>query len=145
MHHASEFRRCLLTADVAGIMRVWQATNPHLPQPSAADALIQLHMARVEAKTIPRKMKDYSIAFLDERGYRKIRGQWVHGAPKAVEVALSVGIASKSNYPAVKEIIERVMQDALLNEMAKGTTEPEIQREKMLGARAKRRFKLRMA
>lgn len=144
MDHATEFRRCLLAADVAGIMRIWAHSNPHLPQPTPNEALVQLHIARVEAVSMPGKAKDYSVALLDELGYRKIGGQWVHGAPKAA-VALSVGIASKSKYPEVKEIIERVMQDALLNELAKGTIEPEIQREKMLDARARRRFKLRMA
>lgn len=145
MHHASEFRRCLQTADVAGIMRIWAHTNPHLPQPTPNEALIQLHIARVEARSMPEKLKAWSVAFLDERGYRKVGGKWILGEPRPAEAALSVGIASKSAYPEVKAIIERVMQDALLNEMAKGTTEPEIQRAKMLEARAKRRFKLRMA
>lgn len=145
MQHASEFRRCLLTADVSGVMRIWAHSNPHLPQPSPNEALIQLHMARVEAKSIPPKLKAYSVSFLDERGYRKIGGRWIEGEPRAVEPAMSVGIASKSSYPEVREVIMRVMQDALLNEMAKGVTDPLAQRAKMLAARANRRFKLRMA
>lgn len=144
MRHADEFRRCLREMDVAGILRVWAHTNPSLRQPTPSEALIQLHIARVEARSMSAKAKAYSTALLDELGYRKVKGEWVHGDPKPVE-ALSVGIASKSNYPEVKALIERVMKDALLNELAKGTTEPEIQREKMLQARAKRRFKMRMA
>lgn len=145
MQHGAEFRRCLLEADVAGIMRIWAHTSPHLPQPTPAEALIQLHIARVEAASVPRKAKAYSVGFLDERGYRKVRGKWIHGEPRPVESLMATGIASKSRYPEVQKVIQRVMEDALLNEIAKGTMEPEIHREKILGARAKQRFKLRMA
>ena len=39
----------------------------------------------------------------------------------------------------------KAMKDAYLNEVAKGITDPDIQRTKMLAAREKQRFKLRMA
>lgn len=151
MDHSAEFRRCLLEADVPGIMRIWKHTNPHLPQPSPSEAYLQLHLARTEAESVPKKLKLYSYDLLYEHGYQKIDGKWVHGEPVFIGEgdpsvkALSVGIASKSRYADVRERIVAAMKDAYLNEIAKGITEPEIVRGKMLEARAKQRFKLRMA
>lgn len=151
MDHSAEFRRCLLEADVPGIMRIWKHTNPHLPQPSPSEAVLQLHMARTEAQCVPKKLKLYSYDLLYEQGYKKIDGKWVHGEPvfigegdPALKV-VAVGIASKSRYADVRERIVAAMKDAYLNEIAKGITEPKIVRGKMLEARAKQRFKMRMA
>jgi len=151
MDHAAEYRRCLMEADVPGIMRVWNHTDPHLPQPSPSEALLQLHLARAEAKSIPKKLRMYSFDLLYEQGIKKIDGEWVKDEPVFLGEgdpsikALSVGIASKSSYPEVKTRIEAAMKDAYLNEIAKGITEPAIHRKKMLEARAKQRFKMRMA
>lgn len=151
MDHHAEYRRCLLEADVPGMMRIWKHTNPNHPQPSPSDALLQLHIARAEAKSIPKKAKMYSFDLLYDYGFKKINGEWVQGEPPvftgegAPSVAsLSVGIASKSSYKEVRERIMAAMKDAYLNEVAKGITDPVIQRGKMLQARAKQRFKMRM-
>ena len=147
MQHATEFRRCLLEMDVAGIMRLWRHVSPHLPQPTEAEALIQLHIARCEAKRFPLKAKDYSKAWLADQGYQKIDGQWVSGLPKPKAVAEAVGISSRSAGGYVLPLNRKVMQhmgDALLNTLAKGVVEPQVQKEAMLKARDKVRFKARM-
>lgn len=142
MHnHASEYRRCLVTADVAGIMRIWAHTDPHLPQPSPAEAIVALHIARCEAKYIPVKLKDYSKEFLAERGYRKIDGKWVEGVPKEIEVAGAAAVASKSRDPKLSKKIVTAMSDAYLHAVAGGVNEPEVQRERMLKARQRIRDK----
>lgn len=148
MEHSSEFRRCLLELDVEGIMRLWAHVSPHLPQPTSAEALIQLHIARCEAKRFPLMAKAYSMAWLFDHGYQKIDGQWVSGLPKPKAVAESVGISSRSAGGYVLPINRKIMlymEDALLNTMAKGVTEPLVQKEAMLKARDKVRFKARMA
>lgn len=141
---AKEYRRCLMTADVAGVMKVWSRTHPHLAATSAADAFISLHIARVEAKSIPKKLKLYSLALLDERGYRKVDGKWIFGKPKENEVIEAAGLASKSADPRVSNRIIRAMSDAHMNSLAAGITEIPIQKERILSARAKERFKMRL-
>ena len=146
--HSSEFRRCLLEIDVDGIMRLSRHVDPHLPAQSAADALVSLHIARCEAKRFPVKAREYSQAWLAEHGYQKIDGDWVAGLPKPKALAEAVGISSRSAGGYVLPINRKIMQhmeDALLNTMAKGVTEPQIQKEAMLKARDKVRFKARMA
>ena len=145
MDPSSEYRRCLLEMDVVGIMRLWSVTNPNHPQPSPDEALIQLHIARVEAKSMPRKAKLYSLDLLFERGFRLIKGKWVYGEPVPEDTGISVGIATNSRIPQVRDRLLKAMKDAYLNEVAKGITDPDIQRTKMLAAREKQRFKLRMA
>lgn len=139
--HASEYRRCLLTADVATYLRLWAHTDPHVDQPTPAQAVVVLHMARVEAKYIPKKLKDYSKEFLAERGYRKIDGKWVEGVPKEIEIAGAAGIASKSRDARLSKKIVTAMSDAYLHAVAGGIAEPEIQKERMLKARQKIRDK----
>lgn len=138
--HEAEFRRCLIAADVAGLMRVWKHTAPHLANISPDEALTTLHMARVEAKSIHVRLKRYSVAWLFERGFQKIEGRWTAGLPTGA-IASAVGIASKSNDPGFSKKIVRAMADALLNGLEKGVTEPPMQRELMMKARAKVRAK----
>lgn len=141
MKHNSEYRRCLLTGDVAGLLRLWSHTDSHLPQLAPGEAVIAMHIARCEMKYIPRKLKDYSRDFLAERGYRKVDGQWIHGRPKETEVVGVAGIASKSRDPALSKKIVTAMSDAYQDAVAGGITETEIQRERMLKARKKIRDK----
>lgn len=143
--HGAEFRRCLISLDVSGMMKLWKHVAPHLADQGPKEALISMHIARCEMKTLPKKLKDYSRDWLAERGYRCIDGKWVEGLPPPAVVAESVGIAVRSRYEDVRKVIHTAMSDALENERAKGTTDPLKQREAMLAARAKRRFKLRMA
>jgi hypothetical protein len=99
-------------------------------------------MARVEMKTCPKKLKIYSTDWLRERGYEKNKyGGWSYGPPSDGIISEAVGIASKSNTPGLSKTIVQAMTDALLNGMVKGIVEPEHQREIMLKARSKIRFK----
>ena len=128
-------------------MKLWAHVAPHLANHSARDALLSLHIARCEAKYMPRKLKDWSAAFLADQGIQKIDGKWVAGLPKPAAVAEVVGISSQSISGRVLPFNRKVMtymEDALLNTRAKGITEAPIQREAMLGARAKVRFKARL-
>lgn len=143
--HAAEFRRCLLQLDVAGVIKLWKHVAPHLAGQTPAEALTALHMARVEAKSIPAKLKAYSKAWLAERGYQKFDGGWVNGLPKPVVTAEAIGIAVKSNDPRVAQRIQTAMSDAVQNAIAKGITEPPMQREIMQKARMKERRKLALA
>lgn len=148
MQHAAEFRRCLLEMDVEGIIRIHRHVSPHLPVPSAAEALVSLHIARCETKRFPLKGKAYSLAWLSDHGWEKHDGQWSQGLPRDQAVAEAVGISSRSLSGHVLPLNRKVMQymeDALLNQMAKGVTEAPRQKEAMLKAREKVRFKARLA
>lgn len=143
--HATEFRRCLLEMDVRAMMKLWAHLAPHLAEQSSEEAVVSMHMARCEMKHIHPRLQNYSEAWLLGRGYRKIEGKWVSGPPPDEVLASAVGIAVKSKYEAVRQRIHRAMTDALENERARGTTDPLKQREAMLDARARQRFRLRMA
>lgn len=80
-----------------------------------------------------------------ERGFQCIDGKWIDGPEPATVYAETVGISVKSSDPRVAKRIHRAMDDALQNARAKGHTEPPMQKEAMLKARAKERFKMRMA
>ena len=144
MQHASEVHRCLVTGDVAGLMALRSRTQPHLAAMTPAEALIALHMARVEALSVPQTLKRYSMAFLRERGYRRIAGRWIEGMPKQGEVLEAAGVASRSVDSRVSRRIVRAMGDAFLDALAAGVDEPRVQKERMLKARARERFRLRI-
>ena len=143
--HAAEFRRCLVQMDVDGMMKLWAHVAPHLANQSPKEALVSMHMARCEMKHISPRLKIYSQEWLLERGYRKIDGKWLSGPPPDEVIACAVGIAVRSKYEAVRKRIHAAMSDALENERAKGTTDPCKQRDAMLVARARQRFRLKMA
>jgi hypothetical protein len=142
---AAEFRRCLIQMDVGGMMKLWTYVAPHLAGQSPKEALVSMHMARCEMKHISPRLKIYSQEWLFERGFRKIEDKWVSGPPPDEVIASAVGIAVRSKYEAVRKRIHDAMTDALENERAKGTTDPCKHRDAMLRARARQRFRLRMA
>ena len=147
MMYDAEFRRCLLQADLPGIMAVWKHVAPHLAAASPSEALCALHMARVGARRIPDKLKDWSRAWLAEQGYHLVDGKWIHTDLPVKVKSYAVGIASGNAAGVVLPFnrkIVRHMENALLDGLAKGITEPPMQREVMLKARAKVRFKARM-
>jgi hypothetical protein len=148
VEHGAELRRCLIAADVAGLIKLWAHISPHLADQSPAQALLALHMARCEAKYISLKLKAWSKAFLADHGIQKIDGRWTEGLPNPVVIAESVGIASRSVSGRVLPFNRKVMTSmdgALQNARAKGVTEAPMQREAMLKAREKVRFKARLA
>jgi hypothetical protein len=134
-----DVRRCLVTCDVAGLM-------PHLAQEiGPAGALIALHMARVEAAFIPDRLKRSSLAFLAARGVARVAGRWITDPQPSDEVISAAGIASRSADPRVSQAIVRAMGDAYLDALAGGIDEPQVQKERMLKARARERFRMRIS
>lgn len=145
MQHNAEFRRCLIEGDVHGIVALHKHVNPHLPEPSVADALVSLHMARVECKFIPEQAKRWSRAWLLDNGYRRKDGKWQRTTFKdfrifADAVGISSGFPGRPKTP-FNHRVEAVMEDSLLNSLAKGVFEPEMQKEGMMKAREKIRFR----
>lgn len=82
--YATEYRRCLLEADVAGLMRLSEVAEPHLPRMSAVQAAVAMHQARTMAKGIPAKLVTYSRRWLEERAR----------LPAQPVISDSVGVAS---------------------------------------------------
>jgi hypothetical protein len=141
--HEAEFRRCLLQADVSGIMRVWRATAPHLAQLTEKESLLALHMARVDAKSIPKRLKEYSLRLLEEHGIEKHNGKWTQGPPTKSVFSESVGIASMSMGPRTQwnHSVMNIMRDGLYKAFSKGVVEPVEQRFIMLDERKKFKFR----
>lgn len=141
--HNDEYRRCLIALDVPAMIRLHEHHSPHMPRLKPADALCSMHIARVEMKYLRRNLKQYSRDWLRERGIQKVDGRWEIGEAPPI-ISDCVGISSSSKYPGVSKKIVRAMGDALDDARAKGIYEPPMQKERMLGARAKVRFRLRM-
>lgn len=103
---------------------------PHLPQPETdEDALRTLHEARVRAKSVPDRMRAYSLAWLQEREIERVEPH----------VVAAVGAASKSVDPGRKRAVEDAMARAAMRCMEEGMDldrdAAEIKR-RMLDARA---------
>jgi hypothetical protein len=68
LEHAAEVRRCLVELDVAGMRRLHAHVWPHYPAPKTDDeALLSMHLARVQMKNIPERCRQYSQEWLFER------------------------------------------------------------------------------
>lgn len=139
--HGGEFRRCLIEMDTPGMRKLWEHCAPQLTRMNPAETMIAMHMARSEMKYIPQRLRIYSRQWLRGEGIAKIDGQWVFGLPKPTATADAVGISSRSRDPRLSRNIMHAMRDALLDSFAKGITEAPIQKENMLKARARVRFK----
>jgi hypothetical protein len=127
--HAAAFAHCLMTLDVAAARRLWAHVNPHLPQPANdIEMLTTLHVARLQSKTVPRALKDYSKRWLDER--------------KVGHLALGVGIAVGAPPHRMKRAIaiREAMEDAVESSVKAGIDideEADEVRHRMDIARAK--------
>jgi hypothetical protein len=101
-------------------------------------------MARVEAAFIPDRLKRVSLAFLAERGVVRRAGRWMNDPQPSDEVIVAAGIASRSADPRVSRRIVQAMGDAYLDAVAGGIDAPEVQKERMLKARARERLRMRI-
>jgi hypothetical protein len=108
--YGTDFRRCLLELDVAGIIALHRHTAPHLPEPTPIQALISLHQARTMAKSIPEKLKAYSRRWLEERARM----------PSAPVIAEAVGIAVKCSDPGLHAALEGGMTRTVRAALADG-------------------------
>lgn len=141
VQHSAEFSRCLVTCDVVGIRRLWKHVAPHLPQPgSDRDALVAIHHARTQAKSISLRLRAYSHRWLLDNGYPsglpdelKPRAERMY--PKVVE---GVGIAVKAGsalMQPIAPIIRGAMEDVVREAYADGKTDPVFVKGRMLEAR----------
>jgi len=149
VEHSAELRRCLLEADLHGLQAVWRHIAPHLAELPPDQAVISMHMARVESETMPAGIKAYSKAWLAEYGIKRTNGRWVDAcvteAPRKSVIVEAVGIASLSlgKDRTLSDLVVRAMQDALLEGLERNIVEPPMQKELMLKARQAVKFKER--
>lgn len=144
-----EFVQVLLTLNVGRFRAMKREAEPHLPELSAADALVALHMVRCMVPAITQQAREYSRRFLKEQGYEWINGRWEESATRATTVfAEAVGISSGARGSGRKgplnREIEHAMSDAVLDCLAKGIREPQMQRERMMKARGRIRQRQRL-
>ena len=146
--HGAEFRRCLLECDVRGLIAVHQHIAPYDTPLSPRDATISMHMARADVPDFPRKVRQYSAAWLKDHGYVKEDGQWRRSDALEQQVfAEGVGISSSTisgHKYKLHHDIERGMSDVLLNAIAKGIHDAPHHTEIMQKERMRIRFKNRI-
>ena len=146
--HGAEFLRCLMEGDLRGIMALHRHIAPFAAEMTPADALVSLHIARMEANSIPEQAKRWSRAWLLDNGYERRDGRWQRTDTKERTVfAEAVGISSSSpggHKTPLNYRIQAAMEDSLLNSLAKGIFEPQKQKEGMMKARAKIRSRQRL-
>ncbi len=145
----SALRDCLEGGDVHRLRSIWAQVYPKMPQPKTyEEAEVVFHQARTAAKSVSAYRRQYSHVWLMDRGYRsdlpyelKSKSEQ-QGRPVIVE---AVGIAVKS-FNRSKEGRERVtaiqtaMENAVLEAMGDGVTDPNIVRAQMMLAREKMRM-----
>ncbi len=94
MNHGDEFRRCLTEMDARGIRRIWHHVQPGMPQPKDdAEALMTIHLARLQCPFLTVKQIEYSRSWLAERQTGRIAmavGISVNAPPHRREQALSI-------------------------------------------------------
>lgn len=123
---AAEFRGLLEAGDVTGLRRFWDAVFPGMPQPKTyLEAEQVMHTARTAAESVGFQHRAYSYAWLRERAlpdqlpdHLKPSAERLY--PRIVEgVGISVNFRAEWLKPA-KPLIEKVMQDAVLEAAADG-------------------------
>lgn len=130
--HSAKMRKCLAEGDVAGMRALWPSTPK-----DDAEALVVLHHARTCTATLPLTLRQYSDAWLTERGLRS-------GLPSKHKpvVADSVGIAVGSRWPEVKLAIRGAMEGAVNDCYADNQRDPKIVKPRMMEMREYMRRKL---
>jgi len=139
---------CLEGGDVRRLLGIWAQVYPTMPQPkSLEEAEVVFHQARAAANSVSAYRRQYSHVWLRERGFKsdlpyELRSRAEQqGRPVIVE---AVGIAVKS-FNSSKEGRERVtairtaMENAVLDAMGDGVTDPDVVRAQMMAAREKMR------
>lgn len=139
----SDFKRCLEEIDVIGIRKLWSHVSPHLPQPTTDhDALVCIHSARTQTKSITTRLRFYSHRWLLDRGYPSALSDELKPSaermyPRVVE---GVGISVNSKNPIMKpinRIVRGAMSDAVEDAYADKKTDPVFVRARMFEARDK--------
>jgi hypothetical protein len=124
--HGALFRQCLLDLDVKGIRALWRHVSPHLPQPATDDeALVALHMARVQSAAMPEAARAYSEHWMRER-----QGPIAH--------AVGIAVLAPRRRAAQAVSIRQEMEHAVTQAVREGVSiaaEPEEIRRRILRAR----------
>lgn len=139
---APAFRRCLLELDVDGMIALDKAANPHLPPPGDRQAvLVQMHIARTAARSIPQRQRFYSHRWLLDHGYPSQLPDPLRPSAERMypRIADSVGIAVSSSFPEVVTAIRGAMSVAVEDCYANGDRDPAIVKPRMMEARARER------
>lgn len=139
----NDIRRCLLEMDVPGIRAAWAKAAPHLPQPASdEEALIALHHARTQARSIPFRVRAWSHRWLVERGLPsglpdRLRPRAEQVAPRVADAVGVAVIAGSSLTRPIAGLVRDAMSEAVSECYADGHSEAEILRPRMLEARAR--------
>jgi hypothetical protein len=143
MISAAAFRRCLIDLDIVGIREMWARISPHLPQPkNDHEALVTLHYARTQARSISDRLRCYSHAWLCERSLPsglpdRLKAKADRLYPREVKaVGVAVKAMSSSN-EAYARAVERAMSDAVIECYADGVTDVDVIKTRMAAARAR--------
>ena len=146
---SSALSDCLEGGDVHRLRSIWAQVFPKMPQPKThEEAEVVFHQARAAANSVSAYRRQYSHVWLCERGFKsdlpyelKSKAEQ-QGRPVIVE---AVGIAVKS-FNRSQEGRERVtairtaMENAVLQAMGDGVTDPDVVRTQMMRAREKMRM-----
>lgn len=133
----SDFRRCLVDLDTVTARKLWAQASPHLHQPANdEEALVMLHYARTEARSVAFRLRAYSHRWLVDQGLPsalpdelKPKAERIY--PKVVE-AVFVGVIS--NIVGVKEGLTEAMRSAVEEAYADGKTDPDFLRARIVDA-----------
>lgn len=137
------FKRCLEEVDVVGIRKLWAYVSPHLPQPQTDnDALVCIHHARTQTRSISTRLRFYSHRWLLDQGYPsglpdELKPSAERMYPRVVD---GVGISVNSKNPIMKpinNIVRGAMSDAVEEAYADKKTDPVFVRARMNEARDK--------
>lgn len=137
MSASSEFRRILEACDARAARAAWARLAPGMPQPeSDADALIVIHRARTEARSMPLRARAYSHRWLLDHGIPsglpdELLSRAERLYPKIVE---GVGIMALFPQPHTP-IVQAAMRDAVNECYADRRTEPAFVKARMMEAR----------
>jgi hypothetical protein len=138
------FKRCLAELDARGAMAIWKEVAPHLPQPQTEEqALIILHNARTQSRSMSLRERAYSHRWLLDHGYPS--GLPDNLKPRAERIypriANSVGIGGLGVSSVTKPIRKHIfdsMSDAVLEAYADGhENQPDIVKGRMMEMRQK--------
>lgn len=112
MSVSAEFRDCLLTMDVTRARSIWATVAPHLPQPAdVQEAERLMHMARVESRTMPPALVEYSRAWLNDR----------YPVTTALAVGIAVGLNTNKGWQRRRDLdVRHEMSEAVVRSIQEG-------------------------
>jgi hypothetical protein len=123
MRLTDAFRSTLVTLDVKRARRMWGEVCPHLPQPKTdAEMLVQLHLARTSANSIPLRLRAYSHRWLLDHGHPSLLPDSLKSKAEQLcpKVVSAVGLSVNSKVPELKRLVHEAMSNAVLEAIDDG-------------------------